>query len=145
MKIKFFEIISISIILVLISCTNISNVEYTEAKNYFHKTNAPLPTSMKITSQMTFDSQFGMATRMGANGIPTAIDFKKSFVLAKVMPQTDTETTLTPLSLTKKNNKLILTYRIIEGAKLSYTTQPMFILLVPKAYQDLDIEEQIVE
>ena len=142
---KILETLSAAAILLLASCANSGKVAYTEAKNYFHKNDAPLPESIRITSQEEFDRQFGMAAHMGKDGRPTAIDFGKEFVLTKVLPETNLETELTPLSLTREDGKLQLTYRLVQGKPQSYTSQPMFILIVPKAYMNLDVEEKVMK
>ena len=128
----------------LSSCAATNTIKLVEARNYFHVGETPLPETMKITTRQVFDENFGMAAVMGKNGEPTPIDFDKSFVLAKIVPETNRETTLRPLALKKVDGKLQLTYRHTEGARLSYTTRPFFLLIVPKAYQNMEIEEQVM-
>lgn len=129
----------------LSSCARTDVVKWTEARNYFHVGETRLPETMKITRQQTFDENFGMAAVMGKNGEPTPINFNKSFVLAKIVPETDRQTTLQPLALKKVGDKLQLTYRYTQGARQSFTTRPFFLLIVPKAYEKLEIEEKMVD
>lgn len=129
--------------LLLTSCASTETVKWTEARNYFHAGEAPLPETMKITTRQVFDENFGMAAVMGKKGEPTPIDFSKSFVLAKIVPETDRLTVLKPLALKKVDGKLQLTYRHTEGARVSYTARPFFLLIVPKAYQDMEVEERV--
>lgn len=129
-------------VLMMMSCASTQNVDYRVARNYFHNNDAPLPASVKITTEEEFNRQFGMAAFMGKDGQPTPIDWQKNFVLAKVLPVTDVETTLTPLSLMKDGNDLVLRYSVKKGAKLGYSTQPMFVLLVSRKYVGLDVKEE---
>ena len=119
-----------------------ANVEYVEAQNYFHRNDAPVPDSLKITTAEEFERHFGMAANMSENGKPTEIDFSKSFVIAKVLPETNLQTELRPVSLTEVDGHLLLTYSLKQGEEQSYSTQPMFILIVPKEYQEMVIKEQ---
>ena len=76
------------------------------AKNYFFSNNASLPASLKVTNEHEFNHYFGMAAVMGKGGEPTKIDFKKQFVIAKVLPETNISTDIQPLSLVQKGNTL---------------------------------------
>ena len=68
----------------IISCTTEKNaVSYTEARNYFHNNNAPLPGKLKITTEEEFYRHFSPAALMGKGGEVTPIDFRRSFVIAK--------------------------------------------------------------
>lgn len=63
--------------------TSEDNVESTEiafevAKNYFFKNNQVIPEYPKIVSEEEFNKLFGMATTMGEDGKPTAIDFTRT-------------------------------------------------------------------
>ena len=130
-----------------ISCTTSNDsVDYTVAQNYFHRNDAPLPQGLKISSQAEFDKQFSPAAFMGTEGEVTNIDFSRKFVIAKVLPPTDRETVLEPLKLmeTSKSN-LQLVYSLKTGKQQSYSTQPMFILIVDNKYKSYSIRETIKE
>lgn len=161
MKTKFTFVLSMTALL-LVSCTtkktsgndtktddtavanvmvNDTQVKYTMATNYFHKSDVPLPDNLKITSAEEFERHFGMAAHMGNDGQPTNIDFDKNFVVAKVLSETDLQTELRPISLKMDGDHLLLTYSLVQGEKLSYSIQPMFILVVPNDYRNLPIKE----
>ena len=125
------------------SCTTGKGlVEYTEARNYFHRNDAAIPQDLKITSQAEFDKQFSAAAFMGEKGKVTKIDFSKEFVIAKVLPVTDKETILKPIRLVENGkDKLQLFYSLKEGKQQSYFTQPMFILIVGNKYKSYSIQE----
>ena len=116
-------------------------VAFVEARNYFHIGDETKPIIKKITSQTEFEKQFGEAAYMGKGGQPTHIDFKKSFVVAYILPVTNLKTDLRPISLTEVGNKeLLLTYDLKQGAKQSYSTQPFFILIVNRKYEGYKIK-----
>jgi len=110
-----------------------STIPYAEAHHYFFRNDATIPESPVITTQEQFDSLFGMATTMGEGGKPTAIDFTKQFVIVVVVPATDIETELRPVSLTKNDDHLTFTYQCRQGEKISYTMQPLLLIVVDKA------------
>ena len=113
-------------------------INFTIANNYFFRSDATIPESPKITTQEQFDSLFGAAAVMGEGGQPTEIDFTKQFVIAVVLPETDIETSLSPVSLTKEDDVLTFTYKCQQGEKRSYTTQPVLAIVVDKS-QETDI------
>ena len=55
-----------------------SEVAFEVAKNYFFKNNQVIPEYPKIVSEEEFNKLFGMATTMGEDGKPTAIDFTRT-------------------------------------------------------------------
>lgn len=141
-KIVFFICM---VMFILTSCTTSTNgIEYIEAQNYFHRNDAPLPQGLKITSQDEFEKHFSAATFMGENGKPTDIDFARSFVIAKVLSPTDKKTDLTPIKLIETGKEqLQLVYSLKTGEQQSYSTQPMFILVVNNKYKSYSIEEVV--
>ncbi|MBO1363670.1 hypothetical protein JHU38_07790 [Prevotella sp. A2931] len=142
---KKIKMMMAGLAVLLSSCSQTEVIKWTEARNYYHVGETRLPETMKITRQQTFDENFGMAAIMSKDGQPTPIDFNKDFVLAKIVPETDRQTTLQPLALKKVGDKLQLTYRYTQGARQSFTTRPFFLLIVPKAYEKLEIEEKMVD
>ncbi|MBF1081638.1 MAG: hypothetical protein HXL34_04180 [Prevotellaceae bacterium] len=141
---KIIFVISI-LAFIITSCTTGNNVvSYTEARNYFHNKDVPIPEQLKITTEVEFNKHFSPAAFMGKGGEVTPIDFTHSYVVAKVLPVTDRETLLKPLKLTKTgNNNLELTYQVKIGKKQSYSTQPMFIVVVDKRYKNYTVKEVV--
>ena len=141
-KIIFF--LSIMAFLVVSCITNSHTISYSEARNYFHVNDAPLPEQLKITTEEEFNKYFSPAAFMGKGGEVTPIDFTRSFVIAKVLPETYKKIDLIPLELRKTgNNELELTYQLKTGKMRSFSTQPMFILIVDKRYKDFTIKEVV--
>lgn len=134
-----------SAIFLFASCVSNKSVQYVVATNYFHNNNAPMPKSLKITSEAEFNSQFGAAAFMGKDGEPTEIDFRKEFVIAKVLPVTDYETDLRMVGLQETSpHHLQLVYRLKQGkVHQSYSTQPILLIVVDKDYETYEIEERV--
>ena len=116
-----------------------SEVAFEVAKNYFFKNNQVIPETPKITTEEEFNKLFGMATTMGEEGKPTTIDFTKQFVLAIVLPQTDMATEISPVKLEEQGDSLLYTYEIKTGEKLSFTIQPVSIIIIDKQYENKEI------
>ena len=109
-------------------------VAFEEAKNYFFKNGQEIPISPKITSEADFNKLFGMATTMGKDGKPTAIDFSKQFVLAIVLPVTDMAMEIKPQKVEVKNDSLFYSYEVKSGEKQSFSIQPISIIILDKKY-----------
>ena len=144
---KFTKIIlAMASLLVLAGCTarkpaeaNVESVPFQVAKNYFFKNDQPLPAGPKITTAAAFDRLFGMAAFMGKDGQPTAIDFDKQFVLAIVLPVTDMSTQIMPLKVEAKGNKLFYYYEVKTGEQLSFSIQPVSIIILDKQYENHEV------
>ena len=113
-----------------------TKVAYVAANHYFVRNDLKgLPPTI-ITTQQQFDNCFGMAAVMGKGGRPTHINFAQQFVIAVTLPETDVQTTLTPVQLEQTNtNELTFTYRIKRGQQQSYTMQPLLLIIVDKKYE----------
>lgn len=114
-------------------------VQFIEARNYFFKNDQHILGNVKISSEEEFHKLFGMATTMDENGKPTTIEFSKQMVLAIVLPQTEQATEITPVKLEMKNDTLYYTYDVKTGEMLSYTIQPMSIIVIDKKYENNEV------
>lgn len=109
-------------------------VPFDEAKNYF-VSNKYNETGVKtIVDQVAFDSIFGMATTMGADGKPTPIDFATSYVIAVIGEKSNKKPEIVIEGLEKDGDKIVLNYTITENEEASYTSKPSSILIVDKKY-----------
>jgi hypothetical protein len=113
-----------------------NEVPFETAKNYFFKKAQTSPTSIKIDNAELFGNLFGMATTMGKDGKPTEIDFTKQFVWAIVLPVTDVETEIMPIRVEERNDTLFYHYEIKTGEKLSYSIEPLSIIILDKKYKN---------
>ena len=108
-------------------------IKYEIAKNYFVKNTVTKIDNPKNDTAEAFNQIFGMATKMGINGKPTSIDFAKKYVIAVILPETNLETIVNPISLSKNEKAQIeLKYKVTLGQKQSYTTVPNFAIVVDK-------------
>jgi uncharacterized protein YxeA len=133
---KNLIIILISI-LITFSCTVNApqkNISYKSAENYFVKNtyNNKNFTEKILTSQKEFDRIFGAASTMRPNGKPTSIDFSKENVLALIHPETDLEVKISPVSLQENDQDIVYSYKVIEGARRSFITMPVTIIIIQK-------------
>ncbi len=109
-----------------------TNVPYTEAKNYFVKNTYAIGSlkNPKITIREDFEHIFGTATTMGTDGFPTSIDFSKQYVIAIIPSSSFKRTTLTVNSLVNDNREIKLYYKLTEGDLQSFESQPCLVLIV---------------
>jgi hypothetical protein len=135
--------VAIVSMLALVACESskpTEEVPFEVAKNYFFKSNLDiLPASPKITTEEMFNNLFGMATIMGKDGKPTPIDFSKQFVLAVVLPVTDSETEINPMKVEATSDSLFYTYQVKVGEKQSFSIQPISIIILDKQYEDKEV------
>ena len=114
-------------------------VPFVLAKNYFFKQGQELPASPKITSAEAFNALFGMATLMGEDGKPTAIDFDRQFAVAVVLPVTDVATEIRPVKVEDKGDTLFYDYEVTRGEKQSFSIQPVSIIVLDKKYERKEV------
>lgn len=111
------------------------NIRYTVAKNYFVNNSLDSLPPVKITDEAIFNECFGMSTAMGKDGQPTAIDFSSQYVIAVTLPVTDTMTVLKPKRLVKgSDGRLTFSYVVKRSKKMTYTMQPLLLVIVDKKH-----------
>ena len=135
-------------LLTMVACnnktaTNVENKEsveipFTVAQNYFYKHNVGVP-STKITTEEDFQKYFGMATRMGEEGKPTAIDFDKQFVVDVILPRSQWPFEINPLKVEAKGGTLFYSYDIKVGQKQSYWSRYISVITIDKEYEKLEV------
>ena len=74
-----------------------------------------------------------MAAVMGRSITP--IDFSKQFVIAVSEKPTANSTTYSPLSLVRSEGRIVFSYGIERGSKISYIIQPLLLIVVDKKYE----------
>ena len=119
------------------------NIPFKIAERYFVKNtykNGDVK-GYKILTEKEFTDIMGMGTVMGADGRPTAIDFKKQFVIIVINDETDVMTNLVPekLELLGKK-KLLFTFETKLGEKSTMTMRPFTMVIVDKKYKNRKIE-----
>ena len=133
-------LIIVAIVGAIVACSSPENVPFTEAHNYFVRNDAPMPVPTTITTEEQFGKYFGMAAFMGKDGKPTPIDFTTQFVLPVVLPVTDTETEIQPQKVELQGDTLFYTYVIQTGEQLSFSIQPLSLIILDKQYEDKAIK-----
>ena len=141
---NLFSLMSLGLfLLVFAACDRkpvMTEVPYTVLKHYFFRNDAQIPSNPKIDTQERFDSLFGMAPVMGADGKPTPVDFERQFVISVVLPVTNQQTELygehlyAYKDLLGKSN-LYFWYSANRGSDtLSYTMQPILLIAVDRQH-----------
>ena len=138
MKMKKMILAAVSVMaamLCLASCGSGESLPFEKVDNYYFKNGASLPETPVINSPRELLSHFGMAATMSPDGKPTFVDFEKNFVIAVVPPRTDKATELIPVSVTRRGETLVFTYKEQVGEQLSYIMQPLLLISVDRQYQ----------
>lgn len=113
------------------------HVPFTTAVNYFVRNDYKEDqlTNYRISTRQQFDSIFGAAATMGAEGKPTAIDFTKQDAIAVINPVSDSAVSLQNPLLEQEGGYIALSYDEVKGGKQSFTTRPFLLLLIDKKYK----------
>ena len=119
--------------------TDIEQISYHEARNFFLNQGQELAVGQKITNDKDFDKYFGLAAFMGKGGEPTRVDFANEFVLPIVLPETDCETDINAVSLSGNASVINLNYKVKVGEKRDFYIRPIMLLVVDKAYRDAQV------
>ena len=100
------------------------SVPYTLLENYYvrNDVDGSKPHRLIIDNERDFNAFFGPAAIMG--GLPTDINWKKQFVVAILLPETNKPTMVTPMSVKKSPGNIIFKYQVNRGTKTSYTLIP---------------------
>ena len=99
-------------------------VPFTVLNNYYVRNDVDCRKTQRliIDNQRDFDVFFGPAALMG--GLPTDINWKKQFVVAILLPETNRPTMVTPLQVKQSPGNFIFKYEVNRGHKTSYTLIP---------------------
>lgn len=119
--------------LMLSACSE--KVPYTVADHYFLKNDVTGEVPSKLSNRADFEKYFGMAAVMGVNGLPSPIDFDNQYVIAVTLPQTNKNTEISPVSLTRgKDHKVVFKYKVELGDDMSYSINPILVIIVNKEF-----------
>ncbi len=119
--------------LMLSACSE--KVPYTVADHYFLRNDVTGEVPSKLGNRADFEKYFGMAAVMGVNGLPSPIDFDNQYVIAVTLPQTNRNTEISPVSLTRgKDHKVVFKYKVELGDAMSYSINPILIIIVNKEF-----------
>ena len=111
----------------------LGRIEYQIINNYFVKNTVKKEQKRKIENQKEFDALFGAATIMGTEGKPTPIDFKRQNVIAIIGKTTNYNTSIEIIGVAMgAMGTVVVSYKTIKGAKMTYTIKPFAALLIDK-------------
>lgn len=134
---------------ILSSCAvNLGGVaaNYYPMNNYFVNNNVKGGTlKLVIHNQQDFDNVFGSAAVMGRNGQPSSIDFRKQFVVAVILPETNRQTQIETVMLNRINDRLYYSYIIREGHATSYTIRPFTAVVVDRNEPSEVVFQQVTD
>lgn len=119
-----------------------ASIPFETARGYFLRNDVKIAeVPQKITSKETLLRYFGMATVMGPEGKPSAIDFDRSFVIPILYPPTNRKTRIAVESFTcTTSDAMHLKVKSIRGKEaLSYTSLPCQLLIVDASFRERTI------
>jgi hypothetical protein len=113
------------------------DIPYKEATNYFVKNtykDGDL-VQQKISSQSELDKILGLGMTMGENGEKSRIDFSKEYAIVVIGELTNKDNNINIISLKKRNEHIILTYKKSEGDTQTYYMRPVKVILIDNKFQ----------
>lgn len=121
--------------LMAVSCSFPSkNIPFVEARNYF-VSNQVHEVPSKIDNRADFEHYFGAAAYMGKNGVPTAIDFNRQYVIAVAPPAGRQTTVLKAKELKKENGLIVFTYwQQTDSISRSFSSRSLLLIVVDKEH-----------
>ena len=135
-KTAMFACLVVCVSFFMASCRSASEIPYTVMHRYFQSNKVKELPSATVTTESDFQRLFGAAAVMGKNGLPTPVDFSKEYVIAVSKPETNVETTLSPVSLKRNaNGEVEFTYKVKTGESMSYSIVPCLLIKVSRDVQ----------
>ena len=108
-------------------------IPYTTLENYYVRNDVDCSKQQRliIDNQRDFEGYFGMAATMG--GLPTEINWKKQYVVALIMPETNRATSIQPVNVKVSDNQcVVFSYHVKKGDKMSHTMVPFTAVAIDK-------------
>jgi len=116
-------------------------VQFETLENYYVRNDVDCSKLQRliIDNAQDFDAFFGPAAIMG--GQPTDINWKRQFVIAVLLPETNRPTMVTPLEVKQNEHSIIMKYQVNRGNKTSYSLVPFTAIALdrPKNQQEMEI------
>ena len=99
-------------------------VSFVTLKNYYVRNEIPCsrPLQLILDREEDFQKVFGPAAIMG--GAPTDIDWKRQFVVAVLLPETNKPTMVTPMKVKQSPGNVIFYYQVNTGSKTKHKLVP---------------------
>lgn len=137
MKIKTMSLaVLATAIMGLSSCSSSEKaISYKEAQRYFVRNDVKDYKPRVITTDEELNRDFGSATVMGTDGMPTFINFDKENAIAIIEPATNKDTEIKIQSIKKQGEKIVVRYKVVvSGTPMSYSIVPCQLVKISKKY-----------
>jgi len=120
-------------------------ISYTQLDNY-HVRNDVYCSKLQrliIDNKQDFEGFFGEAAHMG--GMPTPVNWKTQYVLAVILPATTQSTSIAPVAVKQAGNRVVLSYAVERGERMSYTMVPFTAVAIDKPASKQQMEVFFLE
>lgn len=153
---KKFAII-LSVTLAVLLCCQCATSQYARAKkgaksipfvtldNYYVRNDIDCSKQQRliIDNERDFNAVFGHAAVMG--GLPTDINWKKQFVIAIILPETNRTTNVIPQDVQQSPGNIIFKYQLNRGLKTGYRQVPFAAIALNRAEDPQQIAVFFIE
>ncbi len=145
------------IVVALLCCQCATSSQYRQAKkgakpvtfqtleNYYVRNDVKHDQLQRLIfdNQEDFDAVFGPAALMG--GLPTDINWKRQFVVAVLLPETNRPTMVTPLEVKQSPGNVIFYYQVNRGRKTSYKLVPFAAVALDRSVDPQQLQVFFIE
>lgn len=117
-----------------------ARINYTTLENYFVRNDVDCTKLQRliIDNKQDFEKYFGQAAYMG--GLPTEVNWKTQYVLAVILPEAKRATSVSPVAVKQDGNRVVLSYAVKRGDKISHTMVPFTAVAVKKPADEQQME-----
>ncbi len=147
----------LSISLVALFCCQCSTSQYASAKksaksipyvvldNYYVRNDIDCSKQQRliIDNEQDFNAVFGHAAVMG--GLPTDINWKKQYVIALILPETERTTNVMPKDVQQSPGNIIFKYQLNHGHKTGYRQVPFAAIALNRAEDPQQLQVFFIE
>ena len=120
-------------------------VPYVTLKNYYVRNDVDCRRTQQlvIDSEKEFEKYFCAAAIMGS--APTDIDWKRQFVIAILLPETNKPTMVTPMKVKQSPGNVIFYYQVNIGHKTSHRLVPFAAIALERSADAQQMQVYYIE
>lgn len=120
-------------------------VPYTVLKNYCVRNDVNTTKLQRLIfdNEDDFKAFFGIAPLMG--GLPTDINWKRQYVIAVLLPETNRPTMVTPMEVKQSPGNIIFKYQVNRGHKTSYSLVPFTAIALDRSTDPQQLQVFFIE
>lgn len=120
-------------------------IPYTTLENYYVRNDVDCSKLQRliIDNEQDFNGYFGPAAIMG--GMPTDINWKKQYVIAVLLPETNRPTMVTPMEVKQSPGNIIFKYQVNRGSKTSYKLVPFAAIALNRSVEPQQLQVFFIE